>query len=57
MFRAEFDFFPDSDISIAAGGSLRSELEKPTIRGVRGVLLPLLLPSHPYSSRMSLLEA
>ena len=46
---------PDRDISIAAGGSLRSVLEKPTILGVRGLLFVGRV--RPYISRMSLLEA
>ena len=46
---------PDRDMSIAAGGSLRSVLEKPTILGVKGLLLEGRV--RPYISRMSLLEA
>ena len=42
-------------MSMAAGGSLRSVLEKPTILGVRGLLLAGRV--RPYSSSMSLLEA
>ena len=56
MLSDEFDFLPDNDMSMAAGGSLRSELENPTILGVKGFLFAELL-DRPYNSKMSRLDA
>jgi hypothetical protein len=54
MLRAELDFLPDRERSMAAGGRRKSELENPTSLGVRGWLCPAPCP---YISRISLLEA